>query len=150
MNYPCIELTEAADFVSTLPSQPMFSDQDAYNANGTFKDSFQNCTGSEQNSFNFTNEEELKYAHRYKEGYDLFDAHYEVWLQVNHPEAANTASAHGSNPIELGSPLSSSSPLPDKSSSNGTQSEGNPYVQPLDQWLNQVVIYLWVLQSLQQ
>ena len=27
----------------------------------------------------FTIEEELKYTHRYEEGYDLFDAHHQVW-----------------------------------------------------------------------
>ena len=125
MNYPCVEITEAADFVST-PSQPVFSDQDICGANATFRDSLQNCTDSEQNAFNFTNEEELKYARRYEEGYDLFDACYEVWLQVNHPEAANRASAHDSNPVELGNQLSSSSSLLDRSSSNGTQSEVIP------------------------
>ena len=40
--------------------------------------------------------EKQKYAHRYEEGYDLFDSHYEAWLQINHPETANTASCHSS------------------------------------------------------
>ena len=33
----------------------------------------------------FTVEEELKYARRYEEGYDLADVHYEAWLKLNHP-----------------------------------------------------------------
>ena len=33
----------------------------------------------------FTVEQELKYAHRYEEGYDLADVHYEAWLKFNHP-----------------------------------------------------------------
>ena len=59
VNYPCVELTEATDFVLTH-SQPVFSDQDICSANDTFRDSLQNCTDSEQNAFNFTNKEELK------------------------------------------------------------------------------------------
>ena len=31
-------------------------------------------------------EEELRYAHRVEEGYDLFNLRYEAWLKVNHPE----------------------------------------------------------------
>ena len=31
-------------------------------------------------------EEELRYAHRFKESYDLFDSRYEAWLKVKHPE----------------------------------------------------------------
>ena len=34
----------------------------------------------------FSVEEELRYAHRFEEGYDLFDSRYEAWLEVNHPE----------------------------------------------------------------
>lgn len=34
----------------------------------------------------FSVEEELRYAHRFEEGYDLFDSRYEAWLKVNHPE----------------------------------------------------------------
>lgn len=34
----------------------------------------------------FSVEEELQYAHRFEEGYDLFDSRYEAWLKVNHPE----------------------------------------------------------------
>ena len=45
---------------------------------------------SEQQAPYFMVEEELKYAHRYEKGYDLFDAHYQVWLQVNHPERTLT------------------------------------------------------------
>ena len=100
VNYPCDEFTEVADFVST-PSQTVFSDQDICGANAAFTDSLQNGTDSEQNVFNFTNEGELKYACRYKAGYDLFDARYEVWLQDNHPEADNRASAYDSNPVEF-------------------------------------------------
>ena len=70
---------------------------------------------SEQEAPYFTTEEELRYACRYEEGYNLFDPHYQVWLKVNHPEDANTVSGHSSNPNELKSPLSSSSPLPDSS-----------------------------------
>ena len=36
----------------------------------------------------FTIAEELKYAQRYEERYDLPDPHYEEWLRQNHPEAA--------------------------------------------------------------
>ena len=32
----------------------------------------------------FTVEQELKYARRYEEGYDLADVHYEDWLKLNH------------------------------------------------------------------
>ena len=32
----------------------------------------------------FTVEQELKYARRYEEGYDLPDKHYEAWLKINH------------------------------------------------------------------
>ena len=35
----------------------------------------------------FTAEQELKYARRYEEGYDLPDKHYETWLKINHPES---------------------------------------------------------------
>jgi len=34
----------------------------------------------------FTIAEEIKYAGRYEEGYDLPDACYEMWLRLNHPE----------------------------------------------------------------
>ena len=34
----------------------------------------------------FSVEEELQYAHRFEEGYDLFDSRYEAWLKDNHPE----------------------------------------------------------------
>ena len=81
----------------------------------------------------FTTEEELKYARRYEEGYDLFDPHYNAWLQINHPEAANTSNAsvvvsspssHSNNNDQLPSPLSSlsSSPLAVRSS---TQSDSS-------------------------
>ena len=30
--------------------------------------------------------QEWKYAHRYKEGYDLPDDQYKAWLKVTHPE----------------------------------------------------------------
>ena len=73
---------------------------------------------SEQQAPYFTVEEELQYANRYEEGYDLFDAHYQAWLQVNHPEDANLASGLSSNPKEL------ETPLPDRNSTDGTQSEG--------------------------
>ena len=33
----------------------------------------------------FTVERDLKYAHRYKGGYDFPDKHYETWLKINHP-----------------------------------------------------------------
>ena len=116
----CDELTEVTDLPSTLPDQrTVLDNQD--NRNCVSKDSIQNCSGSKRSDTNFTNEEELKYARRFEEGYDLFDARYEAWLQVNHPEAANKASAFSN----LGSPLSSSSPQPVRGSSNFTQSEPN-------------------------
>ena len=116
----CDELTEVTDLPSTLPDQrTVLDNQD--NRNCVSKDSIQNCSGSKQSDTNFTNEEELKYARRFEEGYDLFDARYEACLQVNHPEAANKASAFSN----LGSPLSSSSPQPVRGSSNFTQSEPN-------------------------
>ena len=34
----------------------------------------------------FSIEEELRFARRFEEGYDLFDSRYEAWLKVNHPE----------------------------------------------------------------
>ena len=39
----------------------------------------------------FTIEEELRFAIRFDEGYDLFDPKYEVWLRIHHPESANKA-----------------------------------------------------------
>ena len=79
----------------------------------------------EQETPYFTIEEELKYARRYEEGYDLYDLHYEAWLQVNHPEAANTIASHSNNPIELEGPLSSSLPIPNRSSSDSIQSKSS-------------------------
>ena len=114
----CNELTEVTDLPSTLPDQPVLDNQGSGNC--AFRERIQNCSGSKQNDANFTNEEELKYARRFEEGYDLFDARYEAWLHVNHPEA--TKKAAFSN---LGSPLSSSSPQPVRGSSNYTQSEEN-------------------------
>ena len=35
----------------------------------------------------FTIEQELKYAARFEEGYNLLDADYEAWLKINHPES---------------------------------------------------------------
>ena len=35
----------------------------------------------------FTIEQELKYATRFEEGYDLVDADYEARLKINHPES---------------------------------------------------------------
>ena len=37
----------------------------------------------------FSVEEELRYARRFEEGYDLFDSRYEAWLKVNHPETVH-------------------------------------------------------------
>ena len=41
---------------------------------------------------NFTVEQELKYACRYEEGYDLPDKHYEAWLKINHPQSPKAGS----------------------------------------------------------
>ena len=111
----CNELTEVTDLPSTLPDQPVLDNQGSGNC--AFRERIQNCSGSKQNDANFTNEEELKYARRFEEGYDLFDARYEAWLHVNHPEATKKAA--------FSSPLSSSSPQPVRGSSNYTQSEEN-------------------------
>ena len=67
--------------------------------------------------------EELKYAHRYEEGYDLFDAHYQAWLQVNHLEDAYTTSGLG-NHSEC--PLSNLTSVLNRSSTDGTPSEDSP------------------------
>ena len=40
----------------------------------------------------FTVEQELKYACRYEEGYDLPDKHYEAWLKINHPQSPKAGS----------------------------------------------------------
>jgi len=40
----------------------------------------------------FTVEQELKYARRYEEGYDLPDEHYEAWLKINHPQSPKAGS----------------------------------------------------------
>ena len=71
----------------------------------------------------FTIEEELKYAHRYEEGYDFFDAHYQAWLQVNHPQDAHMAFGQGTSSECL---LSNLIPIPDRSSTDGIQSEDSP------------------------
>ena len=39
----------------------------------------------------FIIEEELKFANRFEEGYDLFDPRYEEWLKCSHPESAGKA-----------------------------------------------------------
>ena len=39
----------------------------------------------------FSAEEEVLYAQRFEEGYDLTDPKYEVWLSVHHPIAAATS-----------------------------------------------------------
>ena len=41
----------------------------------------------------FSVEEELLFAVRYEEGYDLFDPRYEAWLKVNHSETKTQSSA---------------------------------------------------------
>ena len=41
----------------------------------------------------FTIEQELKYACRYEEGYDLADVQYEAWLKINHPDSARPGNA---------------------------------------------------------
>ena len=41
----------------------------------------------------FTIEQELKYARRYEEGYDLADVQYEAWLKINHPDSARPGNA---------------------------------------------------------
>ena len=115
----CDKLTEVTDLPSTLPDQPVLDNQGSGNC--AFRERIQNCSSSKQNDANFTNEEELKYARRFEEGYDLFDARYEAWLHVNHPEATKKASAFSN----LGSPLSSSSPQPVRGFFNYTQSEEN-------------------------
>ena len=38
----------------------------------------------------FSVEEELRYARRYEEGYDLPDERYDGWLRVNHPDVLKT------------------------------------------------------------
>jgi len=45
---------------------------------------FQQGTSTPNHTFTIT--KEIKYAQRYEEGYDLPDAHYEMWLRFNHPE----------------------------------------------------------------
>ena len=41
----------------------------------------------------FSVEEEVHYARRYEEGYDLPDARYDAWLKVNHPDVQKTRPA---------------------------------------------------------
>jgi len=52
---------------------------------------------AEQNS-EFTIAEELKYAQRYEEGYDLPNPHYKEWLRQNHPEVAIRSSSSNCTP----------------------------------------------------
>ena len=40
----------------------------------------------------FTVEQEVKYACRYEEGYDLPDKHYEAWVKINHPQSPKAGS----------------------------------------------------------
>ena len=40
----------------------------------------------------FTVEQECKYAHSYKEGYESPDEHYEAWLKINHPQSPKVGS----------------------------------------------------------
>ena len=63
----------------------------------------------------FSIEEELRYARRFEEGYDLPDTKYETWLKINHPEVANnpgvsTDYATSNSSLLLSSPLLSSTP----------------------------------------
>ena len=63
----------------------------------------------------FSIEEELRYARRFKEGYDLPDTKYEVCLKINHPEVVNnpgvsTDYATSNSSLLLSSPLLSSTP----------------------------------------
>ena len=51
-------------------------------------------------------EEELRFAIRFEEGYDLFDPRYEAWLKSNHPEAeaidkSTTAPSAPNTPLKL-------------------------------------------------
>ena len=41
----------------------------------------------------FTIKQQLKYAHRYEEGYDFSDVQYEAWLKINHPDSARLGNA---------------------------------------------------------
>ena len=90
--------------------------KDVKASSSSFVDDQTSEIGYEQQTPYFIIEEELKCAHRYEEGYDLFDAHYQAWLQVNHPEDAYTTSGL-SNHSEC--PLTS---VPNKISTDGTPS----------------------------
>ena len=37
----------------------------------------------------FSHEQELLYAKRFEEHYDVYDPSYETWLKINHPKAAS-------------------------------------------------------------
>lgn len=49
----------------------------------------------------FTVEQELKYACRYEEGYDLPDKHYEAWIRINHPQSPKAGSTEQMAPLPV-------------------------------------------------
>ena len=49
--------------------------------------------GSDYSSL-FTAEQERLYECRFKEGYDLEDPGYEVWLRINHPAETSSDCCH--------------------------------------------------------
>ena len=75
---------------SNLPKKQV-TRTDVKASSSSFVDDQTSEIGYEQQAPYFTIETELKHAHRYEEGCDLFDAHYQAWLQVNHLEDAHAA-----------------------------------------------------------
>ena len=72
-----------------------------------------NGNGNENNP-TFSIEEELRYATRFEEGYDIPDPKYEAWLRLNHP---NVVSSNPSVTILQTTPSSSSASFSSPSSS---------------------------------
>ena len=73
----------------------------------------------------FSVEEEVRYARRYEEGYDLPDARYDAWLKVNHPDAQKTSPAV---PMAQSSSSGDHDSLPAPSTSNLSGSPDSPSV----------------------